>query len=311
MPKSLYHYTKLTAFKSMIENRSLRFGDYRFMNDPMELLYGYRLLQASLKKVQLEYPHEVNKMQKFADSVRDGQFVADIYSREEVDNYGDHACIVMHQVDQTSSGSYYIFSTSCAADHLPLWDSYANDDEGCCLEVDSLELCKQIESCFTRYEQFDQVSAFSMGISYGDQEAMANLHKKIQQFANSDQFQTRDKGFEELFSPELAEAVCALMGSCKTEGWRSEKEWRIGLYLPDPYLQNNEHASQVFHIKNGVLKPYAELRGLEWNRIVKSVRISPYCHDKEQVRQGVEVFWSHYFPGEALRVDISSIALRT
>ena len=82
MPKSLYHYTKLTAFKSMIENRSLRFGDYRFMNDPMELLYGYRLLQASLKKVQLEYPHEVNKMQKFADSVRDGQFVADIYSRE-------------------------------------------------------------------------------------------------------------------------------------------------------------------------------------------------------------------------------------
>jgi hypothetical protein len=49
-PESLFHYTSSAAFLSIIDNNTLWFSDFRYMNDLSELSYGIDLVKAAFRK---------------------------------------------------------------------------------------------------------------------------------------------------------------------------------------------------------------------------------------------------------------------
>ena len=46
--ETLYHYTSADGLKSIIENKTIRFSDYRFLNDIDELEYGKKIFKQIL-----------------------------------------------------------------------------------------------------------------------------------------------------------------------------------------------------------------------------------------------------------------------
>lgn len=50
LPEKLYHYTSSEAFLSIVQNNTLWFTDFRYMNDLSELRYGVDLVRAALRK---------------------------------------------------------------------------------------------------------------------------------------------------------------------------------------------------------------------------------------------------------------------
>ena len=54
--ENVYHYTTIEALKSIVENRTLRLTDYRFLNDPQEVI----LTKTTLVKKIEEYLKDQN-----------------------------------------------------------------------------------------------------------------------------------------------------------------------------------------------------------------------------------------------------------
>ena len=50
--KTLYHYTSAGGLKSIIENKTIRFGDYRFLNDIDEIEYGKKVFRQALDELR-------------------------------------------------------------------------------------------------------------------------------------------------------------------------------------------------------------------------------------------------------------------
>jgi hypothetical protein len=50
IPETLFHYTSSAAFLSIVQNDTLWFSDFRYMNDLSELEYGVNLVRAALHK---------------------------------------------------------------------------------------------------------------------------------------------------------------------------------------------------------------------------------------------------------------------
>ena len=54
--ETLYHYTSTDGLKSIIENKTIRFSDYRFLNDIDELEYGKKVFRQVLDELKNETP---------------------------------------------------------------------------------------------------------------------------------------------------------------------------------------------------------------------------------------------------------------
>ena len=50
--ETLYHYTSADGLKSIIENKTLRFSDYRFLNDIDEIQYGKNIFFNVISKLK-------------------------------------------------------------------------------------------------------------------------------------------------------------------------------------------------------------------------------------------------------------------
>ena len=56
-PEILWHYTSSSAFLSMASNASLRFTDYRFLNDSSEFLFGVEVFTRQMHKLKIIETH--------------------------------------------------------------------------------------------------------------------------------------------------------------------------------------------------------------------------------------------------------------
>lgn len=59
-PHVFSHYTSLDVLKSIVETKTLRMTDYRFLNDPKELKLGFSIYKEACNKSP-----KINKYKKF------------------------------------------------------------------------------------------------------------------------------------------------------------------------------------------------------------------------------------------------------
>lgn len=109
---SLFHYTDVSAVKSIIDTRKIRFTDYRYLNDAKEFYDGVEHIRLQLEKFE-------------PSSLAESEFVRT--SREWVREF-----FKSDTVDGGSPNEMYVCSFSRSADQLSQWRSYG----GYCIEFD-------------------------------------------------------------------------------------------------------------------------------------------------------------------------------
>lgn len=113
----------------IVNNRTIRLTDYRFLNDPVELIYGLDKVDSELAKYDVQtaklYRNQVV-------NIRNGIGERLIFSKKtEGDEY-----IIKKQRDDILR--YYVFSMTHQADNLQMWHAYGST--GCRLKLNSQAL---------------------------------------------------------------------------------------------------------------------------------------------------------------------------
>lgn len=109
----VYHYTSPIGVLGILQNKTLRFTDCEFLNDPVELAHCYELYNQAWVEVcrELGMPEEriVHEITAHANPY---ECIAEISDAIGVD----------------IPARYYAFSTSLAIDSVVMWSSYASGD---------------------------------------------------------------------------------------------------------------------------------------------------------------------------------------
>jgi hypothetical protein len=101
--KPLYHYTDANGLKGIIENQEIWFTDFRYLNDPSELVHGMALAHGLITKVA-----EKSWIKHFY------EMLAGMFS---IDNFSDHI-------------KFFIASFSRDRDEIGQWRAYADNGRG-------------------------------------------------------------------------------------------------------------------------------------------------------------------------------------
>ncbi|CAA6678079.1 Unannotated [Lentimonas sp. CC4] len=113
MSKSCFHYTSIESLFNIVTKKSLHFGSFAMMNDPLET------------KIDNELLHEIYE-DEFSELELPPRFY---FKRNNTDEF-----------QYQSFG----FSTSRLGDDLSQWRSYTQKGSGVCIEFDKAELEKQL-----------------------------------------------------------------------------------------------------------------------------------------------------------------------
>jgi len=113
MESSCYHYTSMEALFNIVTNKSLHFGSFGMMNDPLET------------KINDELLHQLYE-EEFSESELHSRFY---FKRNNTDEFQYRA---------------FGFSTSKFGDDLSQWRAYTQKSLGVCIEFDKEELEKQL-----------------------------------------------------------------------------------------------------------------------------------------------------------------------
>lgn len=98
--KEIIHYTDINALKSILENKTLRFGHYRFLNDEEEFVNGQKIL---LKKIK------------------------DILNYGKANNIVKNA-LRLRQEEKEKKCPFFVCSFSKKKDDLDLWRAYTKEN---------------------------------------------------------------------------------------------------------------------------------------------------------------------------------------
>ena len=126
---NLYHYTSLSTLLSIIENKTIRLSDYRFLNDKQELNFAIERLK---KIAQVQNDDFSRKLTNVLNDITIGKMVL-LSEEKRTDN-------TVFLTNKKYDMSYYVLSLSENCDDLAMWQMYAKS--GCCIKFNSQNLLK-------------------------------------------------------------------------------------------------------------------------------------------------------------------------
>lgn len=294
---TLYHYTSAEGLKSIIENKAIRFSDYRFLNDIDELEYGKKVFKQVLNELKNETP----------------QYTEYIYQWEEELKSIEQGIKYLKPISPAENGAincsqcesknfhYYLLSLTTLGDNKDMWNMYSGNNPGYRIKINGNELMKYFYSIRDSY--MDKGFIFSpehrMQVFYGED---------IKQFLK----QVLIFNFNEN-NPDLLQSgsIFKYIAFIKDEAFRSENEYRLGLCFVDAIDNseiNKDNAKKVFVNKNGVLYPYMEFQNFPFGKIVEEIMISPY-NKSELAEIGLKEFLKENKLGH-IKVEKSRIKIR-
>ncbi|WP_370979080.1 DUF2971 domain-containing protein [Agaribacterium sp. ZY112] len=156
MSNSCYHYTSIEALYNIVTNKSLHFGSFGMMNDPLETKIDDELLRQT-------YENE------FSEAELHPKFY---FKRNNTDEF-----------QYRSFG----FSTSKFGDDLTQWRSYTQKGLGVCIEFDRVELEKQLSKLLR-----DEM-AVSYECVYSKDEELALFENYVQSVRNNDWYKAMNQ----------------------------------------------------------------------------------------------------------------------
>lgn len=129
----VYHYTSPEAMLSILQNKTLRFSDCEFMNDPEEVAYCFRIYDRAWVETCLEV------------GVPEDQIIHAVTSRA---NPYECESSASEDLGLSLVARYYSFSTCLDADNLAMWSCYACRDgkAGYALGFDSEVLARGLRN---------------------------------------------------------------------------------------------------------------------------------------------------------------------
>lgn len=220
LPKILYHYTSIEAFKKIFESGMIHATRYDQMNDTSEVQIGVDNLREAVKNLEID------------DSFRDYKD----FLISGIEGYKEDTLEV------------YVFSLSSAADSLDQWRAYAPHG-GVAIGFDSKKVQKGFLCDITRKVGGQQVenpirpdpANRLMRCLYTDKNGYLDLRPVVAQrffkpnsfpkmYASAQSDATKFFFFRLLLSAEIYRTSCSI----KHGAYASEKEWRSVNYRPNP-----------------------------------------------------------------------------
>lgn len=281
---SLYHYTTLEGLKGIVENKSLRLTDYRFLNDPQEIQYCMEKAEEVLSQYD-EKNEIIVELKRIILNIKKGLFD---YVQMGKDAQGNIESVRMPNI----KGFLYILSLTMCADDLALWSMYGRN--GYRIKFDNFKLMINIlMSCLGMdLETNKNIPNFNFGhVSY------RNDSNTLKGFLD---FIIENKTIDD---PNNIINFFALQ---KDPIYSYEKEYRVCLCLPNRMIGNN--TKKVFMPKNNILKPQLEIMNLPIEDLIEEVMISPY-NNSDCAKASIEEFLE-FSLGKKIPVVNSKIKVR-
>lgn len=266
------HYTSLEALKSIIETRTLRLTDYRFLNDPKELSFGFDLLEEAVNACG-----DLSNKEEIIETIHKFKNNTSIYF-PVVGSTGPEFQVIQKEEEYR----FYVFSLSYNIDSMQMWNSYGKD--GVCIKLNSQKLFEYMYSFRDKYA----VCGFN------------NINRGPVRYGNSKDeiIQFDEKAMSWIFSTmgssyilNCKNLIFQNVAFVKHKGWSYENEYRIGfpleLSLITKMMKNND-LKPLFSQKNSIIIPQIELSRLPLE-VVEEIIVSPYI-DSELTIFSVENF---------------------
>lgn len=263
---TLYHYTSVDGLKSIIENRTLRFSDYRFLNDIDELEYGKKVFKQVLEELKTETPtylEYISQWEEELKSIEKGKLK--YFKPVSPAENGEINCIQC----ESENYHYYLLSLTTLGDNKDMWNMYSGNNPGYRIKINGNELMKYFYNIRDSFMEkgFLFSTEHRMPVFYG--EDANEFIKKILLYEFS------------IGNPLISQSgsIFIYLAFVKDEAFRSEREYRLGFCFVDEMDNsevNKENAKKVFMNKNGTLYPYMEFQNFPFAKIVEEIMISPY-----------------------------------
>lgn len=252
----LYHYTSLNTLVSIIQNKTIRLTDYRFLNDTRELIYGLEKIETIAKKYDDEYSKIILSA---INNIKSGKIIINTIDKKEDVNY----------LRQTiSNANFYVLSLSQKRDELPLWKMYAK--HGCCIKFNGRKMLQFFHSF--RDDHFnDGIHNISNGeVIYGDDQIYQYLVNTL--ISEKNPFML----YDELLQIAL---------KCKCKSFAYEKEFRIAFPFSKKQISDSEKFE--FIVSDDIIKPQIELKNFPVDELIEEIIISPFL-SRDIVKIGVD-----------------------
>lgn len=296
--KTLYHYTSAGGLKSIIENKTIRFSDYRFLNDIDEIEYGKKVFRQALDELRNEvsqYSEYISQWEDELQAIEQGkmQYLKPI-SPDENGAINCSRCT-------SENYHYYLLSLTTLSDNKDMWNMYSGNNPGYRIKINGNELMKyfySIRDSFL-YKGFLFSSEHRMQVFYGE-DAKKFIKNSLM----------ADFSIGNLLITQFG-AIFKYLAFTKDEAFRSENEYRLGFCFVDEMEKkeiNKDNAKKVFINKNGTLYPYMEFTNFPFSKIVEEIMISPY-NKSELAEIGLKEFL-HENNLEHIKIEKSKIRIR-
>ena len=246
--RDLYHYTSLNTLLSIIENKTIRLTDYRFLNDTQELSFAINELRNVLKGIPAD--DYCKKISNALDDIENGN----ITIFPAIGKLNGVTCIA----PQSVQAKYYVLSLSSQQDSLPMWRMYAKT--GCCIKFNNPKMMEFFHAFRDKYFADGLSNVVNESVIYGS--SIPKDKEFIQWLLSSK---------NDMMLYEMLLHWCLLR---KISSFAYEKEFRIAFPFEDKLLNEQEH--KVFTIVDNVIKPQIELRNFMPNEVIEEIIISPY-----------------------------------
>lgn len=264
--ETLYHYTSADGLKSIIENKTIRFSDYRFLNDIDEIEYGKKVFRQVLDELKTEAPQYspyVSLWKKELENTEQGK----LSYLKPISITGDEAIKCLHCISENLH--YYLLSLTTLGDNKDMWNMYSGNNPGYRIKINGNELMKYFYSIRDSFmhKGFIFSSEHRMPISYGNDGNAFIKTSLMLEFSSG--------------NPSITQSgsIFKYLAFVKDEAFRSENEYRLGFCFVDEMDNseiNSENAKKVFVNKNGIIYPYMEFQKFPFDKIVEEIMISPY-----------------------------------
>ena len=270
--KNIYHYTSPDGLESIINDKSILFSDYRFLNDEKELNYFIDVIKEILDKNYEKNSDFYNHMEN--DILK--KFPKDIttfFINDETATESREQC------------NYYILSTSLKPDILSMWNYYSKvaNADGYNIKIN----LKNFLDCITQ-----KVIGSLEGLKVNNNDSNAIYlgkviynKKKQEEYANQiiklyhDQYQSSSEKSDDNINV-LNTFVLIYSFFNKHPSFIAEDEFRIIIAYPNSIKLINDKKDDkkvdlCFQKTNGSFAPKLKIKVDDWKDIIKEVKIGP------------------------------------
>lgn len=264
--ETLYHYTSAEGLKNIIENKTIRFSDYRFLNDIDELEFGKKVFRQVLDELKNESPQYSEYIMKWEEELKfiENGKIKYLKQVSPAEN-GAINCILC----ESKNFHYYLLSLTTLNDNKDMWNMYSGNNPGYRIKIN--------ENALMSYFYNIRDSYINKGILFSTEHRMpvfyGNDANKFIKLVLQGEFNIGNPSISQFGS------IFKFLAFVKDEAFRNENEYRLGFCFVDEMDNsdiNTENAKKVFMSKNGTIFPYMEFQHFPFDKIVEEIMISPY-----------------------------------